>query len=99
MKKEKNSLIRSDGFQTLLASLACILGGILVGYIALLIIEPSGAFEAIIAVLKSFFRYPGKLMLKYLGQTLTRTVPLLMCALSVLFADKVGMFNIGAAGQ
>ena len=99
MKKEKISLIRNDGFQTLLASLACILGGILVGYIALLIIEPSGALEAIFAVLKSFFRYPGKLMLKYFGQTLVRTVPLLMCALSVLFAYKVGMFNIGVAGQ
>lgn len=99
MKHEKKSLIRSDGFQTLLASLVCILGGILVGYIALLVIEPSGALEAIIAVLKSFFRYPGKLMLKYLGQTLVRTVPLLMCALSVLFAYKVGMFNIGVAGQ
>ena len=99
MKKEKTSLIRNDGFQTLLASLVCILGGILAGYIALLIIEPSGALEAIIAVLKSFFRYPGKLMLKYLGQTLVRTVPLLMCALSVLFAYKVGMFNIGVAGQ
>ena len=99
MKNQKNSLIRSDGFQTLLASLICILGGILVGYIALLIIEPSGASEAIIAVLKSFFRFPGKLMLKYFGQTLVRTVPLLMCALSVLFAYKVGMFNIGVAGQ
>lgn len=99
MKKEKISLIRSEGFQTLLASLICILGGILVGYIALLIIEPSGAFDAILAVLKSFFRYPGKLMYKYFGQTLVRTVPLLMCALSVLFAYKVGMFNIGVAGQ
>ena len=99
MKNNKNSLIRSDGFQTLLASLICILGGILVGYAALLIIEPSGASEAILAVLKSFFRYPGKLMLKYFGQTLVRTVPLLMCALSVLFAYKVGMFNIGVAGQ
>ena len=69
MKNQKTSLIRSDGFQTFLASLICILGGILVGYIALLIIEPSGAFEAIIAVLKSFFRFPGKLMLKYFGQT------------------------------
>ncbi len=99
MKKEKTSLIRRDGFQTLLASLACILGGILVGYIALLIIEPSGAFEAITAVLKSFFRFPGKLALKYFGQTLVRTVPLILCALSVLFAYKVGMFNIGVAGQ
>lgn len=99
MKKERTPLIRRDGFQTLLASLACILGGLVVGYVVLLIIEPSGALDAIVAVMKGFFRYPGKMRLKYLGQTLVRTVPLLMCALSVLFAYKVGMFNIGAAGQ
>lgn len=99
MKKERTSLIRHDGFQTLLASLACILGGLIVGYIALLIIEPSGAFKAIVDIMRSFLRYPGKLKLKYMGQSLVRTVPLLMCALSVLFAYKVGMFNIGAAGQ
>ena len=99
MKNEKKSLIRQDGFQTLLASLACILGGLLVGYIALLIIEPSGASKAIVDIMRSFLRYPGKLKLKYFGQTLVRTVPLLLCALSVLFAYKVGMFNIGAAGQ
>ena len=99
MKNQKTSLLHQDGFQTILASLACILGGLIVGWLVLLLIEPSGAFEAIFAVMKSFFRYPGALKVKYLGQTLTRTVPLLMCALSVLFAYKVGMFNIGAAGQ
>ena len=99
MKKEKNSLLRQDNFQTLLASLVCILGGLIVGYFVLLIIEPKGAFGAITAVMKSFLRYPGALKMKYMGQTLVRTVPLLMCALSVLFAYKVGMFNIGVAGQ
>ena len=99
MKEKMSTLIRKDGFQTLLASLVCILGGLFVGYLVLLLIEPSGAFEAILAVMKSFLRYPGALKLKYFGQTLTRTVPLLMCALSVLFAYKVGMFNIGVAGQ
>ena len=99
MKKERESLIRKDGFQTLLASLVCILGGLIVGYVVLLIIEPSGAFEAIVAVMKSFLRFPGALKLKYFGQALVRTAPLLLCALSVLFAYKVGMFNIGAAGQ
>ena len=94
------SLIRKDGFQTLLASLLCILGGLLMGYIVLLIIEPSGAWKAIVAVMKNYLVYPNeKLQMKYLGQTLVRTAPLLMCALSVLFAYKVGMFNIGAAGQ
>ena len=99
MKKDKIALLRKDGVQTLIASLACILGGLIVGYIALLIIEPSGAFKAIVDLMKSFLRFPGALKLKYFGQTLVRTVPLLMCALSVLFAYKVGMFNIGVAGQ
>ena len=99
MKQKFSTLLRKDSFQTLLASLVCILGGLIVGFLVLLIIEPSGAFEAIIAVTKSFFRYPGTLKFKYLGQVLVRTVPLLMCSLSVLFAYKVGMFNIGVAGQ
>lgn len=98
--KKTNNLLRKEGFQTLLASLLCILGGLLIGYIVLLIIEPSGAWKTIVAVMKNYMIYPnGKLQLKYLGQTLVRTAPLLMCALSVLFAYKVGMFNIGAAGQ
>ncbi len=102
MKKQKQSLalLRNDGFQTLLASLLCILGGLLVGYLVLLAIEPSGAGGAIKAVMQNFLRYPNhKLQMKYLGQTLVLAAPLLMCALSVLFAYKVGMFNIGAAGQ
>jgi len=99
VKKDKIALLRKDGVQTLIASLACILGGLVVGYIALLIIEPSGAFKAIVDLMKSFLRFPGALKMKYFGQTLVRTVPLLMCALSVLFAYKVGMFNIGVAGQ
>lgn len=86
--------------QTLLASLLCIVAGVLIGYIALLIINPSGATEAILTVLKNFWTYSRpKTQLKYLGSTLVKTAPLLMCALSVLFAYKVGLFNIGAAGQ
>ena len=100
MKKTNNSLIRQEGVQTLLASLLCILGGFLIGFLVLLIIEPKGAFEAISVILKNFFKFSsGRPQLKYLGQTLVRTAPLLMCSLSVLFAYKVGMFNIGAAGQ
>ena len=99
-QKQDLKLLRKDGFQTLMASLLCILGGLLIGYLVLLVIEPSGAFGAIKAVMQNFWKYPNqKLQMKYLGQTLVRTAPLLMCALSVLFAYKVGMFNIGAAGQ
>ena len=41
MNKEKTSLLRSDGFQTLLSSLACILGGLILGYLVLLVITSS----------------------------------------------------------
>lgn len=100
MNKNRKSLLRYDGVQTLLSSLLCILGGLVIGYLVLLLIEPSGAWGAITAVIKNFLNYSKtNLRMKYLGQTLVRTAPLLMCALSVLFAYKVGMFNIGAAGQ
>ena len=99
MKKPNRSLLHNDGLQTLISSLLCILGGLIVGYLVLLIIEPKGALDAILAVMKSFFRFTGRSRMKYFGQNLVRTVPLIMCSLSVLFAYKVGMFNIGVAGQ
>ena len=98
--QSSKSILRKPAVQTLLASLVCILLGLLVGYIALIIINPAGATSAIIDVLKNFMTYskPDK-QLKHFGSTLITTAPLLMCALSVLFAYKVGLFNIGAAGQ
>ena len=99
MKKEKRSLLQNDGVQSLISSLFCVILGLLIGYVVLLIINPAGATEAIIAIIKSSLNYPAALRIKYFGQILVRTVPLLMCALSVLFAYKVGIFNIGVAGQ
>ena len=97
---EKKSLLRNDGFQTFVTSIICIILGLIVGWLALLIIEPSGAWGAIVAVIKNFFKYPSApARLKYFGSTLAKTAPLIFCSLSVLFAYKVGLFNIGAAGQ
>ena len=100
MRQEKSSLLRNKGFQSLLASLLCIVLGLLIGYIVLLIINPAGAGEAIRTIVENFLYYPSAAArLRYLGNTLVKTAPLLMCSLSVLFAYKVGLFNIGAAGQ
>ncbi|MCI7740689.1 MAG: ABC transporter permease [Clostridiales bacterium] len=93
-------ILKNQAVQSLLSSLLCILLGLLLGYIVLLFINPAGAGEAIITVIKNFFYYPSKAaVIKYFGNTLVKTAPLLMCGLSVLFAYKVGLFNIGAAGQ
>lgn len=98
--KEKRNLLKSNAVQSLIASLLCIVLGLLLGYVVLLFINPSGAGEAIMAVVKNFWNYSrANLQVKNFGNTLVKTAPLLMCALSVLFAYKVGLFNIGAAGQ
>lgn len=98
--KKKAGILRNNAFQTIIASLLCIVIGLLIGYVVLLIINPKGAAGAITAILKNYFYYPSqKAMMKYMGTTLVKASALLMCSLSVLFAYKVGLFNIGAAGQ
>ena len=99
MKQNKN-ILKNPGVQSLLTSLLCILLGLFIGYLVLLLINPTGAWGAITNVMKNFLTYSSaKAQLKYLGNTLVRTAPLLMCSLSVLFVYKVGLFNIGATGQ
>ncbi|MEA5152278.1 MAG: ABC transporter permease [Oscillospiraceae bacterium] len=96
----KKNILKSNAVQSLIASLLCVVLGLFIGYVVLLFINPSGAWDAIMEVMKNFLHYSkSALQLKNLGNTLVKTAPLLMCALSVLFAYKVGLFNIGAAGQ
>ena len=98
--KEKNKLLKNPSFQAILASLICIVLGLLIGYIVLMLINPSGAGESIKTLLLNFMtRSSGPAKMKALGNTLAKTAPLLMCALSICFCYKVGLFNIGAAGQ
>jgi len=93
-------LMKKPGMQSFVASVICILLGLLVGYIVLLFINPQGAGESMLNVIKNFMTWsrPEK-QIKQFGNTLAKTMPLLMCSLSILFAYKVGLFNIGAAGQ
>ena len=97
---KKRNILKNDSVQSLIASLVCVILGLFIGYIVLLFINPEGAGEAIMAVIKNFFTYKkATSQLKYFGNTLVKTAPLLMCSLSIIFAYKVGLFNIGAAGQ
>lgn len=98
--KKHGKFLRNNAVQSLIASIICIIVGLFIGYLVLLIINPSGAWGAITAIVKNFLYYPSKpAAIKYLGSTLVKAAPLIMCSLSVLFAYKTGLFNIGAAGQ
>ena len=77
--------LKNNAVQSLIASLLCIILGLLIGYIVLLFINPDGAWDAILMVLKNFLKSSlAKTRTKLLGATLVRTAPLLMCGLSVL---------------
>ena len=99
-EKTRTNIFKKPGVQSLISSLICIILGLFIAFIVLLIINPSGAFTSIMNVVKNFFWFKNPASrLKYFGETLVKTVPLLMCALAVLFSYKVGLFNIGTPGQ
>ncbi|MBQ4650863.1 MAG: ABC transporter permease [Firmicutes bacterium] len=100
MNLKMRALLKNNAFQAIASSLLCIIGGLIIGFIVLVFINADGAWEGITDLVKNFFNYKnGTVALKYFGSTLVKTAPLLLCSLSILFCYKVGLFNIGAAGQ
>ncbi len=98
--KKTTNIFLIPTVQSILTALLCIILGLFIGFIALLLINPQGAVEAIVTILKNYFTYPTQAAaMKYLGNTLVKAAPLLMCALSIQFCYQAGLFNIGAAGQ
>ncbi|MDY5817706.1 MAG: ABC transporter permease [Treponema sp.] len=94
------AILASDTFRSIASAVICALVGIIVGFIILLIINAEHAPKAISVILKNFMYYRNKgKKLYYLGQTLVKAVPLILCGIAVLFAYKSGLFNIGVAGQ
>lgn len=95
-----NKIAASPSFRSIVSAVMCALVGIIVGFIILMIINAEHAPKAISVILKNFmyYRNNGK-KLYYLGQTLVKSVPLILCGIGVLFAYKSGLFNIGIAGQ
>lgn len=76
-----------------LLSIMCVLSGLIVGS---LILKFSGISpgEAYMVMLKGAFGKPS-----YLSTIIVRSTPLILTGLSVTFAFRTGLFNIGAEGQ
>ena len=105
-----------SGVGTLMASLICILVGLVIGFIALLILGwitlaqegNSVTFGEMLvktwnsgfkAILSGGFYTTANAMGMGVRTEILQTAPLIMTGLSVAFAFKTGLFNIGAAGQ
>lgn len=81
----------SKGYNSLISSLLAILLGLIFGFIVMLIANPSQVLKGFYALVFSGF--------KNFADVLYYAVPIMMTGLSVGFAFKMGMFNIGASGQ
>lgn len=84
-----------DKTHNLLASLFAIVFGLVFGLIVLFLVTPSNAIAAFNYIIKGGFQHG----MRGLGNVLFETAPLIMTGLSVGFAFKTGLFNIGASGQ
>lgn len=77
------------------SSLIAIVVGLLAGFLILLISNPANAFQGLWIILKGGFNNGAK----GVGQVLYYATPIIVTGLSVGFAFKTGLFNIGAPGQ
>lgn len=83
------------GIASSASSLIAILVGLVAGFLILLIANPGKALEGLLVILKGGFNNG----MKGIGQVLYFATPLIATGLSVGFAFKTGLFNIGASGQ
>lgn len=92
MSKKKFNM---SGLQSVGASVLAILLGMVLGLIILFISDSSNALAGMGVILKGGFTNG----MKGMGQVLYFATPLIFTGLSVAFAFKTGLFNIGASGQ
>ena len=92
--RKHNSFFSNPGFVSFLASIISIICGLLIGYILLIIFNSSHANEGLIHLLTAGISSPAKF-----AKVLYQAAPLILTGLSVGFAFKTGLFNIGASGQ
>lgn len=101
MSVRKKRALLGSGFSSLMASLVAILVGLAFGWVILLISNPAQAMDGFKTILLGGFNtfLIGNSPLKGLGDVLYTAAPIILTGLSVGFAFKTGLFNIGASGQ
>ena len=90
-----SKLLNNRAFKSVSASIIVILVGLVIGFGILLISNPSQAVDGFIIILKGGFNGG----LRGVGNMLHNAMPIILTGLSVGFAFKTGLFNIGASGQ
>ena len=86
---------RKKDWTPFISSLAAIVCGLIFGFIILCISNPTEAVAGFGTILTGSITHG----MKGIGQVLYYATPLILCGLSVGFAFKTGLFNIGGSGQ
>lgn len=94
MKNKIKHFFQSKAFVSILASIVSIAIGLFLGFLLLLIFNVSRAGSGFGALLTDGLSSPQKI-----AKVLYQAAPLILAGLSVAFAFKTGLFNIGASGQ
>lgn len=82
-------------------SISVVLLGFICGTLLILLVgrNPAGMYSAMLQTLTGFDITRGSWNARYIGEWLTASIPLILCGLSMGFAARTGLFNIGAEGQ
>lgn len=97
MKPNVRKLIQSDGAVSVLV----VVLGFLVGTILIALVgkNPLNMYKALFQALSGYNIDNGRMNIRYIAETLNYSVPFILCGLSMGFAKRVGLFNIGGEGQ
>lgn len=82
-------------------SISVVLLGFLCGTLLVVAVgrNPSGMYSAMLQTLTGLDITRGTWNIRYVGEWLNASLPLILCGLSMAFAARTGLFNIGAEGQ
>ncbi|MFW5895015.1 MAG: ABC transporter permease, partial [Bacillota bacterium] len=95
MQKLLHKIADNPNIIKALSSIFAIVAGLLVGLIIMFIANPSGAIPGFFTILAGGFNRG----LRSMGDMLYYATPIILTGLSVAFAFRTGLFNIGATGQ
>ena len=89
------SFLKNEGIKDLLSSCVAVVVGLLFGLIVILIANSDQAFAGFTTLISGGFSNGTR----GIGQVINQAVPIILTGLSVGFAFKTGLFNIGTPGQ
>ncbi|MFW5794055.1 MAG: ABC transporter permease [Bacillota bacterium] len=98
LKLTTNELLSLDVSKakvSVISSLLSIFLGLILGLVIMLIVKPQSSFGGLATILTGAFQDGSQSF----GNVLHYSTPLILAGLSVGFAFKAGLFNIGGAGQ